>query len=62
MCNGALLTCCRWRDINAGSINGPPLDLAPRHEPLDMPSFGATYVPGADDFYMPEVVAPAPQR
>ncbi|OHE98514.1 hypothetical protein CORC01_06135 [Colletotrichum orchidophilum] len=28
-----------------------------------MPQFGATFVPGGfDDYYMPEVVAPAPQR
>ncbi|KAI0382578.1 hypothetical protein F5Y04DRAFT_279869 [Hypomontagnella monticulosa] len=27
-----------------------------------MPSFGATFYPGADDYSMPEVVAPSPQR
>lgn len=28
-----------------------------------MPQFGATFYPGGmDDYYMPEVVAPAPQR
>jgi hypothetical protein len=28
-----------------------------------MPQLGATFVPGGlDDYYMPEVVAPSPQR
>lgn len=28
-----------------------------------MPAFGATFVPGGfDDYYMPEVIAPSPQR
>ncbi|KAL2751908.1 hypothetical protein ACRALDRAFT_1053245 [Sodiomyces alcalophilus JCM 7366] len=27
-----------------------------------MPQFAATFVPGTDDYYMPEVVAPSPQR
>ncbi len=32
-------------------------------ESLDMPRLGATFVPGGyDDYYMPEVVAPSPQR
>ena len=26
------------------------------------PAVGATFYPGADDYYMPELVAPAPQR
>lgn len=40
---------------------GPP---QPQDKDLDdMPQFGATFYPGGvDDFYMPEVVAPAPQR
>jgi hypothetical protein len=27
-----------------------------------MPQFGATFMPGHDDYMMPEVVAPSPQR
>ncbi|KAK5653513.1 hypothetical protein OQA88_8772 [Cercophora sp. LCS_1] len=35
----------------------------PRTKSGEMPSFGATFVPGGfDDYYMPEVIAPSPQR
>ena len=35
----------------------------PADESPTMTEFGATFVPGGfDDYYMPEVLAPAPQR
>lgn len=39
-------------------------DNAPaRADSLGNPQFAATFVPGGlDDYYMPEVLAPAPQR
>ena len=43
----------------AGQGQPPPVK-----QPADnMPQLGATFVPGGfDDYYMPEVIAPAPQR
>lgn len=40
------------------------VDRPPNRQPVDnMQPLGATFVPGGyDDYYMPEVVAPAPQR
>lgn len=38
-------------------------DHPARGESLENPQFAATFVPGGfDDYYMPEVIAPAPQR
>ena len=49
-------------DSFACSINAGP-GQPPGDDALDMPQFGATFVPGGyDDYYMPEVIAPAPQR
>ncbi|CRK23337.1 hypothetical protein BN1723_012947, partial [Verticillium longisporum] len=41
-----------------------PQNLSQAHASApDMPQLGATFVPsGFDDYYMPEVVAPSPQR
>jgi hypothetical protein len=34
-----------------------------QHYPNSNPQVGATFYPGGvDDFYMPEVISPAPQR
>lgn len=41
---------------NSAPDNSAPVDMPP-------PELGATFVPGGfDDYYMPEVVAPSPQR
>lgn len=40
-----------------------PLALFTEKDSPEMPTLGATFVPGGyDDYFMPEVVAPAPQR
>ncbi|OTA99959.1 hypothetical protein M426DRAFT_246555 [Hypoxylon sp. CI-4A] len=55
-----------WSEM---ASDGYPKVIIGPHQPqtseddFDMPNFGATFFPGgADDYYMPEVVAPAPQR
>lgn len=65
-----VLTDYVFGELNAGTAKPSeplspllPLFLFTGSDSPDMPTLGATFVPGGyDDYFMPEVVAPAPQR